>query len=60
MAGLAGLYQDFVDLLVVDTEDRNLRPAIEKLDIDVRATSIRMDTLDDKKRLARELLRLSA
>ena len=60
VAGLAGLYQDFVDLLVVDTEDRNLRPAIEKLDIDVRATSIRMDTLDDKKRLARELLRLSA
>ena len=60
VAGLAGAYRDFADVLVIDAEDRHLQPAIEKLDIDVRATSIRMDTLDDKKRLARELLRLSA
>ena len=60
VAGLAGAYRDFADVLVIDAEDRHLQPAIEKLGVDVRATSIRMDTLDDKKRLARELLRLSA
>ena len=56
--GLAGAYRDFVDVTVIDTEDRELQTAIEKLGVDVRATSIRMDTLDDKKRLARELLQL--
>ena len=58
-AGLAGAYRDFVDVLVIDTEDRDLQPAIEKLGIDVKTTSIRMDTLDEKKRLAREVLRFS-
>ena len=60
VAGLAGAYRDFVDVLVIDTEDRDLQPAIETLGIDVRTTSIRMDTLDDKKRLARELLQLAS
>ena len=59
VAGLAEVYRDFVDVLVIDTEDRHLRPAVEQLGIEVRATSIRMDTLGDKKRLARELLRPS-
>ncbi len=57
--GLARAYRDFVDVLVIDTEDRDLQSAIEQLDVEVRATSIRMDTLDDKKRLARDLLQLS-
>ena len=57
--GLAGAYRDFVDVLVIDTEDRDLQPAIEKLGIDVKVTSIRMDTLDDKRRLAREILGFS-
>ena len=56
--GLAGAYRDFVDVTVIDTEDRDLQPAIEKLGVAVLATPIRMDTLDDKKRLARELLQL--
>ena len=55
VTGLAEVYRDFVDALVIDTEDRHLAPAIERLDVDVRVTSIRMDTLEDKKRLAREL-----
>ncbi len=59
VTGLAAAYRDFVDVLVIDTEDRGLQPAIEQLGVGVRATSIRMDTLDDKKRLARELLQLS-
>lgn len=54
-AGLAEAYRGFVDVLVIDTEDRHLRSAIERLGVRVLATSIRMDTLEDKKRLAREL-----
>ncbi len=57
-AGLAAAYRDFADVLVIDAEDRELQPAVEQFGVDVRATSIRMDTLADKKRLARELLRL--
>ncbi len=57
--GLARAYRDFVNVLVIDEKDRHQRPAIEKLGLEVRAASIRMDTLDDKKRLARELLQLS-
>ncbi len=57
-AGLAAAYRDFADVLVIDTEDRELQPAVEQLGVDVRSTSIRMDTLDDKKRLARELLQV--
>ena len=56
VTGLAEAYRDFIDVLVIDTEDRHLAPAIERLGVDVRVTSIRMDTLEDKKRLARELL----
>ncbi|MDE0030033.1 MAG: 2-phospho-L-lactate transferase [Deltaproteobacteria bacterium] len=56
VTGLAEAYRDFVDVLVIDTEDRHLRPAVERLGVEVRTTSIRMDTLEDKKRLARELL----
>ncbi len=56
VTGLAEAYRDFVDVLVVDTEDRKLQPAIERLGVHMLATSIRMDTLEDKKRLARELL----
>lgn len=58
VTGLAGAYRDFVDVLVIDEEDQELQPAIERLGVDVWTTSIRMDTLDDKKRLARELLQL--
>ena len=58
VTGLASAYRDFVDVLVIDEGDRDLRPAIEQFGVDVRATSIRMDGLDDKKRLAGELLEL--
>lgn len=56
VTGLAEAYRDFVDVLLIDTEDQHLRPAIERLGVRVLVTSIRMDTLEDKKRLARELL----
>lgn len=58
VTGLAEVYRDFVDVLVIDMEDRHLRPAVERLGVEVRTTSIRMDTLEDKKRLAGELLEL--
>lgn len=58
--GLARAYGDFARVLVVDAEDRDLEPEIGKLGVRVLATSIRMDTLDDKRRLAREILRLSS
>ena len=59
-AGLARAYRDFARVLVVDSEDRDLGPEIEKLGVRALATSIRMDTLDHKRRLAREILRLSS
>ena len=58
VTGLARTYSDFLEVLVIDTKDQESRPAIAQLGVSVRTTSIRMDTLDDKKRLAREMQQL--
>ncbi len=56
--GAAKSYSDFLDRFVVDREDENLRGKLETLGIKVAATSIRMNSLADKKRLARQVLAL--
>jgi LPPG:FO 2-phospho-L-lactate transferase len=56
--GVANGYADFLDRFVIDREDEQLREKIEALGIKVAATSIMMNTLNDKCRLAREVLAL--
>jgi LPPG:FO 2-phospho-L-lactate transferase len=56
--GVAEGYRDLLSRFVIDTEDRDAKQRIEKLGIRVVQTSIRMSCLDDKRRLAREVLAL--
>lgn len=52
--GVAKLYEDFLDLFVVDNEDRRLRKDIEALGLEVLVTDTLMRGLEDSIRLARE------
>jgi LPPG:FO 2-phospho-L-lactate transferase len=56
--GAAKGYADFLDQFVIDRADEKLRGQIELLGIKVVATSVIMKSLDDKRRLAREVLAL--
>ena len=56
--GIAKLYGDFLETLIIDTADERLAEQIRRLNIRVIATSIRMDSNSDKSRLAREILAL--
>jgi LPPG:FO 2-phospho-L-lactate transferase len=56
--GVAKAYADFLDRFVIDREDEKLRGKIESLGIKVVATPVIMKSLDDKRRLAREVLAL--
>ena len=54
--GVAKLYADLLDRLLIATEDEKHAGDIETLGIKAVATSIRMDALSEKRRMARELL----
>jgi len=54
--GVARCYGDFLDTLFIADDDRAARESIEKLNIAVVPTDIRMPILAAKRRLARELL----
>jgi LPPG:FO 2-phospho-L-lactate transferase len=56
--GVAKSYGDFLDTLLIDTADRRLAEEIERLNIQTVCTDIRMNSLADKLRLAREVLAL--
>jgi LPPG:FO 2-phospho-L-lactate transferase len=56
--GVAKAYADFLDLFVLAPEDRNCRKRIEALGVKTAEKPIRMNSLDDKRRLSRELLAL--
>jgi LPPG:FO 2-phospho-L-lactate transferase len=56
--GVAKGYADFLDQFVIDRADEKLRGKIETLDIKVAAAPVIMKSLDDKRRLAREVLAL--
>ena len=56
--GAAKGYADFLDQFVIDNEDEALTNKLETLGIRVAVTSIRMKTLADKRRLARQVLAL--
>ncbi len=56
--GAAKGYADFLDQFVIDSDDEALTNKLETLGIGVVATSIRMNSLADKRRLARRVLAL--
>jgi len=55
-ASVARLYREFVDSFVLDNQDANLRSSIEAMGIRVLTTDTVMDSPDDKRRLACEVL----
>ncbi|MGH7774147.1 MAG: 2-phospho-L-lactate transferase [Candidatus Binatia bacterium] len=56
--GVAKAYADFIDMILVAPEDRGLQERIKELGVRTVVTSIRMDALEDKRRVAKELLSL--
>jgi len=56
--GVAKGYADFLDQFVIDRKDEQLRHKIESLSIKTLATSVVMKSIDDKRRLARQVLAL--
>lgn len=56
--GVADVYRDLLNRFIIDHEDRASKGRIEKLGIRVVESSIRLSSLDDKRRLAREVLAL--
>ena len=57
-AGVAKAYGDFLDAIMIAPEDRDLHGRIEELGVKPVISPIRMDSLADKRRVARELLSL--
>jgi LPPG:FO 2-phospho-L-lactate transferase len=58
VSGVAKGYADFLDVLMIDSEDRYLEGEIEKVGVKPVSTSIRMNSRADKQRLARQVLAL--
>lgn len=56
--GTVRSYADFLDQFVIDNADESLTGKLEALGIAVVVTSIRMKSLSDKQRLARQVLAL--
>ena len=55
--GVAELYADFLDRFIIDVADASEKERIERLGIKVEITSTLMKTLDDKVRLAKDVLK---
>ncbi|MBI4527718.1 MAG: 2-phospho-L-lactate transferase [Deltaproteobacteria bacterium] len=56
--GVAKAYADFLSTLLIATEDGNLAGGIRELGINSSATSIRLDSIMDRRRVAHEVLAL--
>jgi LPPG:FO 2-phospho-L-lactate transferase len=56
--GVAQCYSDFLDTFLIAEEDKDLIEATAAANIETTCTNIRMATLADKRRLAREVLAL--
>lgn len=54
--GVAEMYADFVDEIVIDSSDATMAARIEKLGVRCRLSDTRMSLKGDSRRLARELL----
>jgi LPPG:FO 2-phospho-L-lactate transferase len=58
VSGVAKGYADFLDALMIDSEDQYFENDIEKLGVKSVSANIRMNSLADKQRLARQVLAL--
>ena len=56
--GIAKIYKNFLDALVIDNVDRDLKPKIEEIGIKVHVTDTIMRTLESKIKLAKETFKL--
>jgi LPPG:FO 2-phospho-L-lactate transferase len=56
--GVAKIYEDFIDFFALAPEDKNYRTRIEALGVKTVEKTIRMNSLNDKQDLSRELLAL--
>jgi LPPG:FO 2-phospho-L-lactate transferase len=56
--GVAQAYADFMDIFSIATEDERMKSRIESLGVKTVSTEIVMSDLDDKRRVAREVLAL--
>jgi LPPG:FO 2-phospho-L-lactate transferase len=56
--GVASIYQDFVNLFVLDKADETLKQSIEDSGMRVEVMNTVMNTLEDKETLARHILKL--
>ncbi len=54
--GVASLYESFLDTIVIDKKDNNLKDDLEKIVSEVIVTNTIMNNLDDKKDLAKIIL----
>ena len=55
---IAELYRDFLDIFVIDKADINLKDKIEEIGIRVYVTNTLMKSVEDRVRIAREVLSL--
>jgi len=56
--GVAKIYRNFLDVLIIDNVDRDLKPKIEEIGIKVHVTDTIMRTLESKIKLAKETFKL--
>jgi LPPG:FO 2-phospho-L-lactate transferase len=54
--GIGALYQDFLNVLVIDNQDEELKPQIEALGLDVVVTDTIMASMEKKATLAKTVL----
>lgn len=54
--GVAKIYRNFLDMLIIDNVDRDLKPKIEEIGVKVHVTNTIMKTIENKVKLAKEAL----
>ena len=54
--GVAKIYRNFLDTLIIDNVDRDLKPRIEEIGVKVYVTNTIMKTIENKIKLAKEAL----
>ncbi|MHA1833136.1 MAG: 2-phospho-L-lactate transferase [Candidatus Baldrarchaeia archaeon] len=54
--GVAKIYRNLLDMLIIDNIDRDLKPKIEEVGVKVRVTNTIMKTIENKIKLAKEAL----
>lgn len=54
--GVAKLYGDFIDTFVLDEVDKDIQSSIESFGLKVAVTNTMMKTIEDKRRLARQVI----